>query len=306
MRKRARAVEGVASSSAHPAKLTGAGLRPCYIRQKRSQERRDGNRALILEAADPSASPGVGLAAGLEEGGVKIAAADRIVGTSAGSFAGARWYRPQRRGAGAGPVEQAQRDWRPAKPGRRRTPRCARSWPLLKFSSRAAHGGEPPPGPARRDRRAFGPRRQARLPVKEQFVVGASADRSYYEARRSRRLCLHASIRGTASSRRVEAGLRWRARSAALSPELLGNPGDRPRRLTPAAAGGSTAECAQRARLISARVTCRVRIGRVISVAAPTSCARRVDAPKSRALRATGAKVADRPERALPRSRPHT
>lgn len=49
-----------------------------------------GDRALVLGGGGPvGIAWEVGLAAGLEEGGVKIADANRIVGTSAGSFAGA-------------------------------------------------------------------------------------------------------------------------------------------------------------------------------------------------------------------------
>lgn len=49
-----------------------------------------GDRALILGGGGPvGIAWELGLAAGLEEGGVRIANADRIVGTSAGSFVGA-------------------------------------------------------------------------------------------------------------------------------------------------------------------------------------------------------------------------
>ncbi|MBV9419119.1 MAG: patatin-like phospholipase family protein, partial [Alphaproteobacteria bacterium] len=49
-----------------------------------------GSRALILGGGGPvGIAWEIGLAAGLEEGGVKLAQADRIVGTSAGSFVGA-------------------------------------------------------------------------------------------------------------------------------------------------------------------------------------------------------------------------
>src|ERR1700761_2111960 len=56
-----------------------------------------GDRALILSGGGPvGIAWELGLAAGLEERGVKIASADRIVGTSAGAFVGAAraWGRP--------------------------------------------------------------------------------------------------------------------------------------------------------------------------------------------------------------------
>src|SRR5690348_11335017 len=49
-----------------------------------------GGKALILGGGGPvGIAWEIGLAAGLEERGVRIAAADRIAGTSAGSFVGA-------------------------------------------------------------------------------------------------------------------------------------------------------------------------------------------------------------------------
>src|SRR5450432_1499662 len=106
------------------------------------------SRALILGGGGPvGIAWELGLAAGLEEGAVKIAAADRIVGTSAGSFAGAALA--SGRSAEAlvrAQVEQAQRDSAARKirpPGERRA--APDLGPLLKFFARRPDGGEPPP-----------------------------------------------------------------------------------------------------------------------------------------------------------------
>ena len=108
-----------------------------------------GNRALILGGGGPvGIAWELGLAAGLEEGGVRLADADRIVGTSAGSFAGAALAsgRPAEALVRA-QVEQAQRDAtaRAAAPkGERRTaPDLA---PLMAFMARRRPGadGTPP------------------------------------------------------------------------------------------------------------------------------------------------------------------
>ena len=97
-----------------------------------------GDRALILGGGGPvGIAWELGLAAGLEEGGVRIADASRIVGTSAGSFAGAALAsgRPAEALVRA-QVEQAER----AAAARRAapdagTPSRARSWP-----AHAVHG----------------------------------------------------------------------------------------------------------------------------------------------------------------------
>ena len=107
-----------------------------------------GSRALILGGGGPvGIAWELGLAAGLEEGGVKIAAADRIVGTSAGSFAGAALA--SGRSAEAlvrAQVEQAERDAAARKarpPGERRA--APDLGPLLKFMARRPDAGEPSP-----------------------------------------------------------------------------------------------------------------------------------------------------------------
>ena len=110
-----------------------------------------GSRALILGGGGPvGIAWELGLAAGLEEGGVKIAAADRIVGTSAGSFAGAALA--SGRSAEAlvrAQVEQAGRDAAARKsaagapPGEHRA--APDLGPLLKFFARRPDGGEPSP-----------------------------------------------------------------------------------------------------------------------------------------------------------------
>jgi NTE family protein len=88
----------------------------------------------------------LGLAAGLEERGVRIAAADRIVGTSAGSFAGAALASGRTAEALVrAQVEQQERERaaRKAAPDgeRRAAPDLA---PLMKFMSRLPAQGEPP------------------------------------------------------------------------------------------------------------------------------------------------------------------
>lgn len=106
------------------------------------------SRALILGGGGPvGIAWELGLAAGLQEGGVKIAAAERIVGTSAGSFAGAALA------SGRAPealvraqVEQAQRDTaarKNAAPGEARA--APDLGPLMKFMARRPAEG--PPGP---------------------------------------------------------------------------------------------------------------------------------------------------------------
>ena len=106
------------------------------------------SRALILGGGGPvGIAWELGLAAGLEAGGVKIAAADRIVGTSAGSFAGAALA--SGRSAESlvrAQVEQAQRDAAARKTqtlGERRA--APDLGPLLKFFARRPDGGEPSP-----------------------------------------------------------------------------------------------------------------------------------------------------------------
>src|SRR6202000_1227861 len=98
-----------------------------------------GNRALILGGGGPvGIAWELGLAAGLEEGGVRIADADRILGTSAGSFVGAALAsgRPAEALVRA-QVEQAERDKAAAqgRSGERRAPPDL--GPLMKiFASR--------------------------------------------------------------------------------------------------------------------------------------------------------------------------
>lgn len=106
-----------------------------------------GRRALILGGGGPvGIAWELGLAAGLEERGVKIAAADRIVGTSAGSFAGAALAsgRPAEALVRA-QVEQAVRDSaaRKAAPQGERRP-APDLGPLLKFMAAPRQpNGEP-------------------------------------------------------------------------------------------------------------------------------------------------------------------
>jgi NTE family protein len=88
----------------------------------------------------------IGLAAGLEEHGVRIASADRIVGTSAGSFAGAALAsgRPAEALLRA-QVDQAERD-RAARAARPDGARAAPPdlTPLMKYMARLPSEGEPP------------------------------------------------------------------------------------------------------------------------------------------------------------------
>src|SRR6185295_18732041 len=88
----------------------------------------------------------VGLAAGLAEGGVRIADAERIVGTSAGSFAGAALAsgRPAEALLRA-QVEQSKRDAvaRATKPVTERAP-APDLGPLMRFMARRPADGEPP------------------------------------------------------------------------------------------------------------------------------------------------------------------
>ncbi|MGZ6008197.1 MAG: patatin-like phospholipase family protein, partial [Rhizomicrobium sp.] len=106
-----------------------------------------GDRALILGGGGPvGIAWELGLAAGLEEGGVRIADASRIVGTSAGSFAGAALAsgRPAEALVRA-QVEQAER----AAAARRAAPDAGRPaapdlGPLMRFMARRPADREPP------------------------------------------------------------------------------------------------------------------------------------------------------------------
>jgi NTE family protein len=102
-----------------------------------------GNRALILGGGGPvGIAWELGLAAGLEESGVHIATADRIIGTSAGSFVGAALAsgRPAEALVRA-QVEQAQRDAAAPKGERRAAPDLG---PLMKLMAGRPSEGTPP------------------------------------------------------------------------------------------------------------------------------------------------------------------
>jgi len=106
-----------------------------------------GGRALVLGGGGPvGIAWELGLAAGLEECGVRIADADHIVGTSAGSFAGAALAsgRPAEALVRA-QVEQARRDAtaRKAIPAADRPPPPDLG-PLMRFMARRPTDGEPP------------------------------------------------------------------------------------------------------------------------------------------------------------------
>src|SRR6185295_18590653 len=118
-----------------------------YPSKERPQERAMGDRALILGGGGPiGIAWEVGLAAGLAEGGVRIADADHIVGTSAGSFAGAALAsgRPAEALVRA-QVEQAKRDaaTRKSMPAADRPPPPDLG-PLMRFMARRPTDGEPP------------------------------------------------------------------------------------------------------------------------------------------------------------------
>jgi NTE family protein len=107
-----------------------------------------GTRALVLGGGGPvGIAWELGLAAGLEEGGVRIADADRIVGTSAGSFAGAALAsgRPAEALVRA-QVEQGRRDTEAPKsaPAAER-PAAPDLGPLMRFMARRPADREPPP-----------------------------------------------------------------------------------------------------------------------------------------------------------------
>jgi NTE family protein len=110
------------------------------------QEGRMGERALVLGGGGPvGIAWEVGLAAGLAEGGVRIADANRIIGTSAGSFVGAALAsgRPAEALVRA-QVEQAQRAAavRAAAPKSERPP-APDLGPLLRFMARRPTDGVP-------------------------------------------------------------------------------------------------------------------------------------------------------------------
>ena len=106
-----------------------------------------GDRALVLGGGGPiGIAWEVGLAAGLAEGGVRLADASRIIGTSAGSFAGAALAsgRPAEALVRA-QVEQGMR----AKEARRKAAPTERTappdlGPLLRFMARRPADGTPP------------------------------------------------------------------------------------------------------------------------------------------------------------------
>ncbi len=105
------------------------------------------SRALILGGGGPvGIAWELGLAAGLAEAGIKLAAAKRIVGTSAGSFAGAALAsgRPPQALVRA-QVEQAQKETA-ARAASTSGPRRAAPdlTPLMRFMARRPAEGEPP------------------------------------------------------------------------------------------------------------------------------------------------------------------
>ena len=106
-----------------------------------------GNRALILGGGGPvGIAWELGLAAGLAERGVRIAAANRIVGTSAGSFVGAALAsgRPAEALVRA-QVEQAERDRAARAAGPARGGATAPDLtPLMKFMARRPSEGDAP------------------------------------------------------------------------------------------------------------------------------------------------------------------
>ena len=130
-----------------------------------------GSRALILGGGGPvGIAWELGLAAGLEERGVKIAAADRIVGTSAGAFVGAALAsgRPAEALVRA-QVEQAARDSpaRAARPEGERRP-APDLGPLLEFFAR-----RPEPGQEARHRAEIGAYALAAKTMSEEQFLGS-------------------------------------------------------------------------------------------------------------------------------------
>ena len=114
----------------------------------------------------------LGLAAGLEEGGVRIAAADRIVGTSAGSFAGAALAsgRPAEALVRA-QVEQAQREVESRKSAPQGEKRPAPDLgPLMKFMAQPRGANGEPSLETRREIGAFA--LAAKTVPEAQFVSG--------------------------------------------------------------------------------------------------------------------------------------
>ena len=106
-----------------------------------------GNRALILGGGGPvGIAWELGLAAGLEEGGVRIANADRIVGTSAGSFAGAALAsgRPAEALVRAQVAEGERASSARGNTGDARRPILPDLAPLMRFMARRPADREPP------------------------------------------------------------------------------------------------------------------------------------------------------------------
>ena len=103
-------------------------------------------RALVLGGGGPvGIAWEIGLAAGLAESGIQIAKADRIIGTSAGSFAGASLASGRTaESLLKAQIEQGERDRAPRKESSGERPKPPDLMPLMRMMARRPETGEVP------------------------------------------------------------------------------------------------------------------------------------------------------------------